>query len=86
MYDQPVALRTIMGWLYYADQFRMDRRNKVFINIDTDNEVFDIFFNCNNESIKNLKSKPPVAPMMADLSYQQNIFDWTFPYDIKIDF
>ena len=64
----------------------MDRRNKVFINIDTDNEVFDIFFNCNNDSIKNLKSKPPVSPMMADLSYQQNIFDWTFPYDIKIDF
>jgi hypothetical protein len=33
-----------------------------------------------------IRSKPPADPKMAELSYQQNIFDFTYPYDIAIDF
>ena len=56
------------------------------MDVDTENEAFNLFFNCNNESIKELKSKGPINPEKVELSYIQNIFDFTFPYDIEIDF
>jgi hypothetical protein len=75
-----------MGWLSYTDLFRLDPANKLFMVVDTDNEALDMFFNCNDQSIKNIASKPPANSHKAELSYQQNIFDWAFPYDIEIDF
>jgi hypothetical protein len=37
LFDQPVALRTILGWLKYAENYRLDTRNQMFMEVDTQN-------------------------------------------------
>jgi len=48
-----------MGWLSYTDLFRLDPANKIFMIVDTDNEALDMFFNCNDQSIKKYCLKTP---------------------------
>ena len=57
-YKGPMAARMLMGVLKYINDVANRPSETLHVNLNTEKDVYHIFFNCHAESIKDALSKP----------------------------
>ena len=79
-WSQPSAARTILGLIRAVNEYD----GKVIVEMKRSTRNLNIFVNCNEEMVTQLRLHP-LDQSMLEIGMSQNFAEFLLPYDLEID-